>query len=347
LVLPIIFGASLLIATTLVYIFTNTWGYVGEFGIAFRGKFYLPYAVACLAMVLPLLLFSAKDSARVLPTVSSCGVAASAVVLALLVGVGLAVQVARMPDAGRQEKQLTILTYNLCMGSHKNGDRNLQDQLNLLRQIDADVIGLQESDTARPQTGNIDVSRYYARALGYQVYFGPTSISGTYGTAILSRYPLRRTRTIFTYSTVDEIGTAVAEIEVAGTTIVLINSHPAGNVAAHHAHTDAVLEVAESYDHVIAMGDFNCRQDSAYYGKLAGTLQDSWLACYPDAKGPRHPVIGTPPGRPTPVDELLDMTGRIDHVFLSAGFKVESSYFVPVPESRTDHPAYWTTVRWE
>ena len=50
----------------------------------------------------------------------------------------------------------------------------------------------------------------------------------------------------------------------------------------------------------------------------------------------------------TGVEDLtVDELARIDHVFLTPNFTVEEAWYVPSPDSVTDHPAHWATVTWE
>jgi len=63
-------------------------------------------------------------------------------------------------------------------------------------------------------------------ALGYCSYYGPKTVTGTFGTAILSRYPLWNTHSIFSYSDMDETGTASAEIEAGGEVFRSLTSIP-------------------------------------------------------------------------------------------------------------------------
>ena len=58
------------------------------------------------------------------------------------------------------------------------------------------------------------------------LYYGPKPIAGTYGTAILSKFPLLNTRTAFMYSDKDETGVAEAEVEVAGLLFTIYDVHP-------------------------------------------------------------------------------------------------------------------------
>ena len=119
------------------------------------------------------------------------------------------------------------------------------------------------------------------------------------------------------------------------------------------AHINAVTELAENNEMVIAIGDYNFRQGSTYYEKITSEMQNAWLTLYPDAIGPvdtdkldlsfnNRKKSG---GNLLP-DGKQDMTGRIDHIFLSRDFEVVEAHYLPAPESGTDHPLHWAVVRW-
>ena len=343
-VLPVLAGMLLLLVITILLMFTNIWGYIGPISHPLRNKFYLPLLIASIGLCLPLLLpvwggaFPVRKGKR-----GSTALVIGAKIIAVLAVAGVAVHSARTPEASDHIKTLTVLTYNMQQGSEKEGDRNFHDQLAFIRKVNPDLIGLQESDGARTSGANIDAVRFFADALGYYVYFGPNTISGTFGTAILSRFPLENPRTFFTYSTIDEVGTAVAEIEVGGRRIGVFNSHPAGPPDVMLAHARALVEECAKYDHVIAVGDYNSRQSSDAYAVVAEVLSDSWLQLYPDGVGAAHPAW---PGD-GPEENTLDMERRIDHVFVSGDFNVEETYNVLAPDSETDHPAHWSILSWE
>jgi endonuclease/exonuclease/phosphatase family metal-dependent hydrolase len=246
------------------------------------------------------------------------------------------------------------MTYNIQQGVDFFGNKNFEGQLGMIQEIDPDILCLQESDASRISGGNSDVVRYFAEHLGYYTYYGPKTVTGTYGTAILSRFPMDSCQTVFTYSDKDEIGTAVAVIFLADQNITLINSHPAGGKKAREEHIDMVTQLAKDNKMVIDMGDYNFRQNSPYYQKITTVLKDSWLTLYPDAIGPvdnekidlsfenRNNSSGM-----LLSDGKLDMKGRIDHIFLSKDFEVKEAHYLPSPESETDHPAHWAIVRWD
>ncbi|MCC6487611.1 MAG: endonuclease/exonuclease/phosphatase family protein [Candidatus Hydrogenedentes bacterium] len=325
-VLPVTLGMAFLFLTTLLLIFTNVWGYVPG-GPLLRDRFYLPFLLASVAAMLPLLM---PWGAMLETGPPSKPVWVIAAVLAILSIGGVLARSLHQASQPEAPERLTILTYNMQQGSQENADRNYRKQLALLREIDADIIGLQECDTARPSGGNVDCVRYFADGLGYYSYYGPNTVSGTFGAAILSRYPLRNPWSFYTYSDSDEVGTAGAEIEIGGFTLAFFSNHPSGADAVMHAHVDALIAEASKYEHVIAVGDYNFRADEPFYAKLASRYANT-AAALGEEKVDAH---GAQP----------NLAGQIDHIFVSGGFRVIESHYMEAPESQTDHPAHWSIV---
>ena len=342
-VFPVVLGFLLLFILTMLGVFSNTWGYMGALSAPFRGGFYIHQLLNGMLLILPVLFLSKGPVDQQPPAIILGTLSKTALVLVIVALCGVVVKSWRSP-VEMPDKQLTILTYNLQVGSEEEGDQNYHDQLAFLRKVDADIVGLQESDTARPGPGNIDVARFFGDGLGYHIYYGPSVISGTFGTAILSRYPLKNPRSIFSYSTKDEAGTAAAEIEVGGVSIGIFNSHPAGSQEAKLAHIEDLIAQTVSYEHVIAVGDYNSRPSMVPYGLIDDVLINSWADRYTNGIGELHPTIGR---SSIPGDGLIDMSIRIDHIFLTPNFTTLESYYVPSPESETDHPAHWSVVTWE
>lgn len=356
-------GMLFMFMLTLMVIFSNVWGYVEPVSGMFRNRFHVPFLVAGVAILVALLgLRGPLALSRSQPAAGWARGAATVIAALVLVWMGLE----RVMDSrnllglrghvhgqGQGETVATVtaveadidfrvLTYNMQQGSDLQGDRRYIEQLRFVQALAPDLILLQESDTPRPSGGHVDAPRLFADALGLHLYYGPKTVTGTFGTAILSRVPLEHARTLFTYSDADEVGTAVAEINIGGRTIAVFNNHPAGSDSVKHAHVDAMLEHAAGYDFVISGGDFNFRQDSPYYGKVSDHLRDTWSMRHADALGDTASVIGGDAADP----ERFDMTRRIDHVFVSDGFEVVEAQYILPPESITDHPAYWCTLRW-
>ncbi len=328
-------GVMVLFVTTLLLIFTNVWGYVEPVSPWFRNHFYLTFAILGGALIVGLTVLRRSLVSRSHEVRSRFRTPATALAVVFLAWMGADFTVDKVSD------ELTVLTYNIQQGSQEDGNQRYLEQLDFIRSTGAKVILLQESDTPRPSGGLVDAPRLFADALGMNLYYGPKTVTGTFGTAILSRVPLENPRTVFTYSDADEVGTAMAEIDWKGQRILLINNHPAGSDEVKHAHVDAVIEVATGYDAAIAGGDFNFEQNSPYYRKMAERLRDTWLMLHPDGIGDEQSVASGFSGDPA----RFDMRERIDHIFVSDGFEVEGAiYFLP-PDSRTDHPAYICFIR--
>ena len=224
------------------------------------------------------------------------------------------------------------MTYNIQQGVNETGSKSYDQQLEVILNANPDIIAFQESDCARVGLGNSDMIRYFADKLDYYSYWGPKTIAGTFGAAILSRYPIISSQSISSYSDEDEIGTSYVQIQVGERVFNVFNSHPDGSGEAKLAHIEAVMDIIESenLDNVVSMGDFNSRENSIYYNASVAVLKDTWLSVYP-----------------TGIDDSgLNMTDRIDHIFVSQDFTVESAFYIPNPESQTDHPVYWATISW-
>lgn len=326
-------GLYFLVAITMLLIFTNVWGYVGPLSHALRNWYVLPFALAALAVTIPAWLLHRES-------VDSPAKNGALTALAFVLAIGT---LGRIQDplfiSLPTGDTFTLLTYNIQQGSREDGDQAYPAQAEFIRKVNPDIVALQESDTARPSGGFVDTAAYFGRSLGYHTYYGPSTIAGTFGTAILSRYPIEDARTIYTYSDADEVGTAIIEITINGKPVRLYNNHPAGSDTVMNAHADMLVKEIAKGGPVIATGDFNSRPNEAPYKAIAAVLHDAWATLHPDAKGPGYSLeTGQEEGE-------IDMTRRIDHIFFSDDFEVLEAHYVLPPESQTDHPAHWARLR--
>jgi endonuclease/exonuclease/phosphatase family metal-dependent hydrolase len=246
---------------------------------------------------------------------------------------GSALYTTRIQTLEPDNSSIVVMTYNIQQANDDFGERSYERQLALIRQIAPDILALQESDSSRISLNNNDFVRYYAGKLGYYSYYGPKTVTGTYGTAILSRYPLQNTRTVFSFSDQDEIGTAEAEIEIGGQVFTIYNVHPDGSDTALLTWANTLLDRSNDKENVIALGDFNLRDDEGAYQQIANTYINAWESIYPSKIGSN----GT------------DMSGenRIDHIFLSRSLIVRNPVYVLPPDSATDHPVHWAEIYWK
>jgi endonuclease/exonuclease/phosphatase family metal-dependent hydrolase len=315
-------------------IFSNVWGYVEPISYFFRNKFWLPFLLVLgLVTLLAALLYSkfdkSPDSSGEKQSLIWSTVFLGAIFVATFVA---AILTDRNQGPTPNHGSLKIMTYNIQQANSEKGEKSYQEQVALIKEIDPDIIGFQESDSTRISLGNNDYIRYYANKLGYHAYFGPKTVTGTYGTAILSKYPLENPRTVFTYSDQDEIGTAEVEISVRGKEFTVFNVHPDGSEEAKMVFAKTLVERAGQKSDVIAIGDYNLRAWEEPYLIIDEIYKNAWMDVYPSGID----------------DDGLDMSGRnrIDHIFVSPHLTVRNPIYLLPPESWTDHPAHWTEIFW-
>jgi endonuclease/exonuclease/phosphatase family metal-dependent hydrolase len=325
-------GSLALVVLVFINIFTNVWGYIPPVSTPFRNMFWLPYLL--IAGGISLLVWNKSRSAE---ESAKSGEGAhwvwGALLILIFLGSGFGVlRTGRVQPGVEGGSSLRVMTYNIQAGNDGSGELSYDRQLALIRQVSPDVLALQESDTARISLNNNDYVLYYASKLGYYSYYGPTTVTGTFGTAILSKYPLQNTRTAFAYSDQDEIGTAEAEITVAGRQITIYDVHPDGSDAAMLAWVQSLLDRSQDKPYVIALGDYNLRDYEAAYQLIASVYTNAWVSVYPSKISP----------------DGTDMSGknRIDHIFISPSLGVRNPVYILPPASATDHPVHWAEIFW-
>ena len=326
-------GGLVLILLIFINIFTNVWGYVAPVSTIFRNQFHLPFLIitGILTLLIWLLCPSVSHSpARQTDPISwSLGVLFAITVIVT----GFFGYHAEKVNPGDPNKtSLIVMTYNIQGANDRSGEKSYERQLALIQKVSPDILSLQETDTSRISFDNNDYVRYYAARLGYYSFYGPTTVTGTFGTAILSRYPLQNTRVVFTFSDSDEIGTTEAEVNVGGRTFTIYDVHPDGSDTAKHVFAQSVINRSAGKKDVIILGDFNLRDYEEPFQLIAGVYTNVWTSVYPSKIG----ADGT------------DMSGknRIDHIFISPDLFAQNPVYLLPPESATDHPVHWAEIFW-
>ncbi len=92
--------------------------------------------------------------------------------------------------------ELTLVSYNIHSGIGTDGAFDLHRVGEVLREIDADVIALQEVGDYRGVTPREDQPEHLADLLGLHMAFGPNVVRNgrRYGNAILSRLPILKSK---------------------------------------------------------------------------------------------------------------------------------------------------------
>ena len=327
-------GSLALILLIFMQIFSNVWGYVKPVSPWFRNKFCLPYLL--MAGIITLLIGSRRQAQSDASESRNGSVHWGWAVLlgALFLGtVASALMTTRVKSFAADKSSLLVMTYNIQQANDDYGERSYEQQLEIIRQVSPDILSLQESDSTRISLNNDDYVRYYAGKLGYYSYFGPKTVTGTYGTALLSKYPLENPHTVFSFSDKDEIGTTVAEIELDGRRFTIYDVHPDGSDTAMLVFAETLLRRSQDKANVIALGDYNLRDYEEAYQLIDSVYTNAWTSVYPSEISP----------------DGVDMSGdnRIDHIFFSPHLSVRNPIYVLPPDSATDHPVHWAEIFWK
>jgi len=327
----VLLGGLLWILLVFAHIFTNVWGYIEPVSPPFRNAFWLPHLLPAAGVCL--LAWLARKPAGSESTAQSYPFAWTA----LLVSLFLVTMIGAWPRPRIQEDSaaktsLRVMTYNTQQFNDEAGEKAIDRQVALARSVSPDVLVLQESDSNRISLNNNDYVRYFAERLGYYSYYGPTPVTGTYGTAILSKFPLENPRSVFIFSDKDETGVAEADVILGGQRFTIFNVHPDSSDPAMLVFAQTLVRRAQGQANAIALGDYNLRDTEEAYQVIDAALVNAWTSVYPSKISP----------------DGMDMSGRnrIDHIFLSPHLQAVNPIYVLPPDSATDHPVHWSDITW-
>jgi len=239
----------------------------------------------------------------------------------------------RVAAAGISAAALTIrvMTYNIhsCVGM--DGKIRPERVARVINQFDPDVVAVQEVDFHRPRTGGHDQAQVIAYHLRMNHVFEAMfeEKKERYGIAIFSKYPLEVIKAGYLTEAGPGIGREArgaiwARIELGGrSTFHFINTHFGLRPAERALQAQELLGASwlgaiPRDEPVILCGDFNCGPKSTVFRRLQQDFSD----CQWSLREVK------PKATFTSVNPFL----RLDHVFVSAHFRVKS---VEVPRTPT------------
>ncbi|MHA1354370.1 MAG: endonuclease/exonuclease/phosphatase family protein [Candidatus Heimdallarchaeota archaeon] len=186
------------------------------------------------------------------------------------------------PDTPIAPTTLSIMTYNVHQGEDKQGQPNFVRLLNSIRKADPDILALQESETARVCFGSVDLIRYLAENLNMYYYYGPKTVTGVYGVATLSKYPIEFTETYFMPSGTHSHRVIIrTDIRVGSELIPFFNTHFGLENEERIPQAAFFYELTSGLSRTIAVGDFNTKDNEFEYTFLRLNFEDSWLTINP------------------------------------------------------------------
>lgn len=113
---------------------------------------------------------------------------------------------------------------------------------------------------ARISGGNANIVRYLAENLNMYSYYGPKTVTGTFGIALLSKYPILDAQTFYMSGAGEQTATIVVNVKVGEKIVRVFNAH-LGNGGPLIQQQTILNEIRDSAN-VILMGDFNFTSDS-------------------------------------------------------------------------------------
>jgi endonuclease/exonuclease/phosphatase family metal-dependent hydrolase len=166
-------------------------------------------------------------------------------------------------ESGREKRKLTLLSYNIHGGVGCDDRLDVDRIAGILREQEADIIGLQEVRNLPELPGAVPPQlRYLAAALGMEAISGPTlnSAKGDYGNALLTRHaPLEIRRLDLSFPEREPRGALDVDFDLPGGRIRLIVTHLGLRPAERRYQVRRLVEAAAGREDcpVVLMGDLN------------------------------------------------------------------------------------------
>jgi endonuclease/exonuclease/phosphatase family metal-dependent hydrolase len=264
--------------------------------------------------------------------------------LALLAGTGLTAPAVAAEEPTALDVPLRVATYNIHAGAGEDGRFDLAATASAIRDLDADVVGLQEVDVhwgARSQW--VDTAQALADRLDMRVFFGPiysldppagSEARREYGVAVLSRWPIvaavnheiTRLSTVVPDPTPTPMpGFPEVVVDKQGAIVHVYTTHLdyRADPSVRRTQVDETLDILadDAGESRVLVGDFNATPDAPELSPLWSVLTDAWAEAPGVGSGLTYPTA-------TP-------TKRIDYVTASTEVQVVASHVAETDAS--DH----------
>lgn len=242
----------------------------------------------------------------------------------------------------------TVMSFNVHQAFGNDGVLRPALFADVLRDHAPDVVALQEADTPRPSSGNVDIVSYLVHHVGYDAYYGQPTREQAFGGAVLSRLPITEARHVALPSESDNRFFTEVKLDVDGKPVWLFAVHFGLPREDRLAQLDVLLDAAAARagEPVVLAGDFNScpaspcpdTDDAAddIYARLVALYEDAWVAAGFDANA----TAGYTYDAVAPYE-------RIDYVFVSPEIEVIDARVVTTERARaaSDHLPVLVTLR--
>jgi len=164
-------------------------------------------------------------------------------------------------------EELAIVSYNIKHGVNMQNKLKLEDTAEVLKNLKANVIALQEVDNQCGRSGKVNQAKFLGEQLGMHYVFGSAMKfdGGDYGQAILSKYPILETKTHKLPGDGEpRIALEVVVEPVKGKKMSFVSIHfDYRSEEQRQPQIQALFKALAEVKHpVILLGDFNARPES-------------------------------------------------------------------------------------
>ncbi|AWI09734.1 hypothetical protein CKA38_11155 [Ereboglobus luteus] len=205
------------------------------------------------------------------------------------IGLFFALAISGVVGTALAETPLRVVSYNIHAGRGMDKQLDLARIAGVLRQLNADVILLQEVDVRTKRSGGVDQATELGRMLGMRSYFAKAMSygGGEYGNAVLSKLPFAHTSTLALVGGVEPRSAGIVEIVLPrigakdaaaannGFRVMLVSvhlDHKKKETQMEHAKliSTEVARLMDKNSSVVAIwgGDFNARETSPIWDAL-------------------------------------------------------------------------------
>jgi endonuclease/exonuclease/phosphatase family metal-dependent hydrolase len=218
------------------------------------------------------------------------------------------------------ESLIKVVTYNIQFGKGQDGRIDLQRTIDTLKELDADIVSLQEVERYSARSGFQDQVYVIAQALEMNATFYPSlSYPGLYyGNVILSRFPIKESTHLLFNGRNEQRSAILANIQIGeGQTIHVLNTHLGLNKEERARDIERIYGLLQTIDApIIVTGDLNSTPSKQEY--------DTWTEDIL-VKSNQGQVMQT----------YYDRDWQIDYIFHSSHFvAIETS---TLPSDASDH----------
>ncbi len=187
---------------------------------------------------------------------------------------------------------IRVMTYNICSGHNMKHERRLDETAAFIREIGADIVGVNEVDYKNKRSSGVDQAAYLCDHGGYPYCIFCPSIDyqgGYYGNALLTKYPvLSRELLKIPYTAIpgnrrgEPRSILKCTLDVGGTPVTVMVSHYGLSVPEREEAVKLTMKLVDPEVPTLFMGDLNAVPEAEELAPLYTVLTDT-AARFPDA----------------------------------------------------------------